>query len=82
MGESKDSKGKVLLIGGIILIVLALTADLLGMGSSSGFGWRQVTLLIVGIGLVLMGMKWCKCPSKESSNSGDEKAQPPSGDQV
>jgi len=82
MGESKDPKGKVLLIGGIILIVFTLTADLLGMGGSSEFGWRQGTLLIIGIGLVLMGMKWCKCTSKGSSNSGDEKAQPPPSDQA
>jgi len=82
MGESKDQKGEVLVIGGIILIVLAVTADLLGIGGSSGFGWKQVMVLILGIGLVLMGKKCCKCPSKESSNSEDDKPQPPPSDQV
>ena len=82
MSERKDQKGKELSIVGVILIVVAIAAVLLGMGGSAGFGWKQITLLILGIGLVLMGMKCCKCPSKGSSNSGDEKAQPPSSDQV
>jgi len=82
MGEGKDPKGNVLLIIGAFLVILALTADVFGVGSSPGFGWKQGLLLVIGIGIALMGMKCCQCPSKGSSDSSDEKDQPPSSDQV
>lgn len=34
---------------GIVLAVLAVVADPLKLGGYPGFGWRQTTLLVVGV---------------------------------
>ncbi|MGQ9496524.1 MAG: hypothetical protein ACUVRY_09810 [Thermoanaerobaculaceae bacterium] len=38
-----------LLVLGIVLAVLAVVADPLGLGGYPGFGWRQTTMLVVGV---------------------------------
>ena len=79
MGEGKKRKGKLLLIIGALLIIIALAADAIGIGVKPGFGWKQGLLLIAGLGLAWMGKKGCGCCSKKSSGSQDP--TPPS-DQV
>lgn len=76
MGEGKDQKGKLLLIIGALLVIIALTADAIGIGVEPGFGWKQGLLLIAGIGIAWVGKKCCRCAPKESSNS-QEKEDPP-----
>jgi len=71
MSEGKDQKGKLLLIIGALCVVIALTADAIGIGVKPGFGWKQGLLLIVGFGIVWMGKKNCGCFSKKSSDSQD-----------
>jgi len=79
MSEGKDQKGKLLLIIGALCVVIALTADAIGIGAQTGFGWKQGLLLITGLGIAWMGKKSCGCFSKKSSDSQDP--VPPS-DQV
>ena len=51
--------GIILIVVGIILLLLSLTADLLGVGTSPGaFGWKQIVGVAAGaiaavVGLVL-----------------------------
>jgi len=82
MGENKDQKGNICLIIGALIVIVALTADNLGLGASEGFGWKQGLLLIVGIVIALGGKKYCFCKPKESSDSQSNQNQPPSSDQV
>lgn len=45
----------ILLLFGAGVVVLALLADDLGIGTGRGFGYYQLIVLIVGIVLVLVG---------------------------
>ena len=83
MGESKNQKGKILLIIGALLIIIALTADIIGIGVKPGFGWKQGLVLIAGLVIAFMGKKCCLCTgSKETSNVQEKKDPPPASDQV
>lgn len=44
-----------MLLLGIFVVVLALTADILNIGTGQGFGYYQLIVLIIGIVLTLMG---------------------------
>ncbi len=79
MSEGKKQKGKLLLIIGALLVIIALTADAIGIGDKPGFGYKQGLLLIAGLGMALVGKKGFGCCSKESPVSKDP--APPS-DQV
>ena len=82
MGEGKDQKGKILIIIGVLLVIVALTADAIGIGVKPGFGWKQGLVLIAGLGIAWMGKKRCRCDSGGSTNSPKEKKQPPESNQV
>ena len=52
--------GFVLMVGGAVLLVLSLVADLIGLGSYPGLNWAQLTgawvcfvVLIVGVWFVV-----------------------------
>jgi len=49
--------GLVLLLVGAGLIALSLLADWLDIGGGAGFGYQQLIVLIVGIALVLGGIR-------------------------
>jgi len=82
MGEGKGQKRNVFLIIGALVVIVALTADKLGIGSAPGFGWKQGALLVLGLGIAVMGMKCCKCAPKESPDSGGEKSHTEASNQV
>lgn len=46
----------VLVATGAGLIVLALIADVIGLGGGEGFGYQQLIVLIVGLVLVVSGL--------------------------
>ena len=48
--------GIILLIMGLVLAALSLTADLIGLGKGSGFGYKQIAGLVVGVGGILVGV--------------------------
>jgi hypothetical protein len=55
---SKRMVGIVLLVVGVVVLVLALAADMIGLGGFSGFGRSQIVGAVVGaiaavVGLVL-----------------------------
>ena len=58
MREVKNRpRGLIALVVGIVAILLAVLADSLGIGGHEDtFGWKQVVLLVVGIGLAGVGL--------------------------
>ena len=48
--------GIILLIIGLILAVLSLTADLIGLGEGGGLGYKQITGLVVGVAGIIAGL--------------------------
>ena len=47
---------KTLMIGGIVIVLLAVLAETLGLGRSPGFGWLQTLGVIVGALVILVGV--------------------------
>lgn len=47
----------LLLLGGGGLALFALLADRLGVGGGEGFGYQQMIVLIIGIVLMLSGLR-------------------------
>ena len=48
--------GRVLLVLGVLIFLVAAAADRLGVGAASGFGWKQIVGVVVGIVLAVVGM--------------------------
>ncbi len=53
---NQRSSGIILLIMGLVLAALSLAADLIGLGEGSGFGYKQIAGLVVGVGGILVGV--------------------------
>jgi len=53
---NKKKAGMVLLIIGLILLLLSVLADFIALGRSPGFGPRQITGIIVGAIVLLIGI--------------------------
>jgi len=51
----KKTVGVVLLVGGILLLILSLLADVIGIGGATGFGYKQILGAIVGIVAAVRG---------------------------
>ena len=47
--------GWPLLVGGTLLGIVSLLADVLGIGGFAGFGWKQTLGTAVGVALILLG---------------------------
>lgn len=45
-----------MLVAGLLLALASLFADPLGLGATSGFGWKQTLGLLVGAALVVLGV--------------------------
>ena len=54
--EGKKMAGIVLLVVGIVVLLLSLVADVLGIGSSPGFGSYQIVGTIVGAIVTVVGL--------------------------
>ena len=54
---SKRVIGYALIILGVCILVVSFAADILGIGSVSGFGWKQAMGAIVG-NLCALGGVW------------------------
>lgn len=46
----------IVAVAGVILALLALLADIVGIGREPGFGWKQTLALLTG--LALIGAGW------------------------
>lgn len=49
--------GLLLLVGGIVLLLLSLSADMIGLGRDPGFGYQQIAgALIGGVAAIIGGL--------------------------
>ena len=48
--------GLISLIGGGLLLLISLLADLIGLGSYPGLNWAQLTGVAVGLVVLLIGI--------------------------
>lgn len=55
MGRIKTA-GIVLLVIGIVVLLLSLLADVIGIGGSPVFGYRQIVGVIVGAIVAVVGL--------------------------
>jgi hypothetical protein len=53
---SKKTIGVVLIVLGVVLLLVSITADTLGIGTGNGFGWKQAVGAIVGNLIALAGI--------------------------
>ena len=53
---NQRSIGIILIIVGLVLAALSLTADLIGLGEGSGLGYKQIAGLVVGVGGIIAGL--------------------------
>ena len=53
---SKKTIGYIVIVLGIAVLVVSLSADALGIGSAPGIGWRQLTGAAVGLLVALGGL--------------------------
>ena len=54
---SKKSMSIALIIVGVVLVIVSLTADLIGIGGAPGIGWKQLLGTAVGL-VVTLGGVW------------------------
>jgi hypothetical protein len=54
---SKKTLGIILIVLGVIVLAVCLSADLIGLGEKGGIGWKQLTGAAVGL-LVALGGVW------------------------
>ena len=53
---NQRSFGIILLIIGLVLAAISLTADLIGLGEGGGLGYKQIAGLVVGVGGIIAGL--------------------------
>lgn len=53
--EAKQ-RAVIMMVVGALLVLIAATADTLGVGGAPGFGWKQITGVIVGVALLVGGV--------------------------
>jgi hypothetical protein len=52
---NKKTLGIILLLVGIVLVILSLAADMIGIGGSAGFGYKQIAGTVVGVVVAVAG---------------------------
>ena len=45
-----------LLVAGMLLFLISLTADATGIGEGTGVGWKQITGAVIGVVIAAIGM--------------------------
>ena len=53
---SQKTIGLVVMVGGAVLLILSLTADLIGIGSYPGLHWAQLTGAAIGLVVLMFGL--------------------------
>lgn len=69
--SAQNATAAVLLIAGIALAVFALLADRLDIGGGEGFGYQQMIVLIIGIVMLLGGLRMMFAPWINRLGSSD-----------
>ena len=57
---SKQTTGWILVIVGLVLALLAITADYIRLGAEEGMGYRQIVLLVIGVLVAVVGLVLCR----------------------
>ena len=60
---ANKNQGMILLVVGVLLFLVSVTADYLGIGGAPGFGWKQIVGVVVGVVIAAIGMIRLKKPS-------------------
>jgi hypothetical protein len=55
---SRKTISLILIIGGALVFVLSLAADLIGIGSYPGFHWAQIVGMAVGLVALVYGLTY------------------------
>lgn len=53
---NEKTLGTGLLVIGVLLVLVSAAADTIGVGGAPGFGWKQITGVVVGIALAAVGV--------------------------
>jgi hypothetical protein len=69
--SAQNATAAVLLIVGTALALFALLADRLGIGGGEGFGYQQMIVLIIGIVMMLGGLRMVLAPWINRLGSSD-----------
>lgn len=76
MSEKKGSTCICITIVGIILIAIGLLADVIGLGKDPGFGPQQISVILLGVVVLVVGLKFgskfCVCKKKKQAESNVE----------
>jgi len=51
----KKASGSFLLVLGVVLLILSLSADFIGIGSAPGVGYKQIIGIVLGVIAVIRG---------------------------
>jgi len=46
----------ILLVAGVLLFLVSLTADTTGIGEGLGIGWKQISGAVIGVVVAAVGM--------------------------
>jgi hypothetical protein len=50
------NKAVVVLVVGVLVFLVSLTADFFGIGEGTGIGWKQITGAAIGVVIAAVGM--------------------------
>ena len=50
------NKPTVLLVAGVLIFLISLTADAVGIGEGTGIGWKQISGAVIGVVVAAVGM--------------------------
>ena len=50
-----DTRCLVSIVVGVLMILVGLTADVIGLGENPGIGWKQIALIVSGGVFVVAG---------------------------
>jgi len=65
------NKSVMILVAGVLLFLVSLTADTIGIGEGTGIGWKQITGALVGVVVAAVGMVQLK---KKGSPASEDRA--------
>ncbi len=54
---SNRTRGLVLIAAGALLVLVAVSADAIGLGGHPGFGWKQILGTVVGVAVAVVGLR-------------------------
>ena len=53
---NRKTVGILVLLVGLILVALSLSADFIGLSDNTVFGYKQIAGLVVGVGGIIVGV--------------------------